>query len=293
MFFVKKITHKNVAEVSYLLRPHFQPKIIGGMNEAICFALYCIDTPIGIVYGEKDEVSDNFIIRKLSLADKFKDRKLEELLLKEIESAVAGRNEKQIVFSFLVSESERADYTMNILQEYGWQEPYFVCYLFTINKNILTWKWLNLPLARGMKTCKWSQLDPNIIKQLTRDQKTNDRFPDYLEGYLNKNKFSHEISAALILDSKIIGWMFVEISESDNYIYPYAHVIEEYQRVGKSMPFISLFNETVSTEDHSQDFELIFSVNADNHNMFNAILKQWKPYIKLVYREYHSVKNYD
>lgn len=288
MFFVKKITNKNVAEVGYLLRPFFQSKLMGGMNEAICFALYCIDTPVGIVYGEMDGVSGKFVIKQLSLTDKFKGRKLEKLLLNEIESVVAGRNEKEIVFSLMVSEGESADYLMNILKEDGWQEPYFICYLFSINNEVLNWKWLDVPLADGMKTYKWNHLPKEIIDRLINEQKSTHHFPDYIPGYLNTSKFSYERSAVLVLDSNIIGWMFVEVTGINNFIYSYSYIKPQYERSGKSMG--NLFKETISKVEIPSDFNLIFAINADNHRMFYFLIRKWKPYISALYREYHSKK---
>ncbi len=122
-----------------------------------------------------------------------------------------------------------------------------------------------------MKTCKWNQLPGELIDKLAIDQKANHSFLDFILLYLSNNKFSHKRSAALVLGSKIIGWMFMEISETDHYIYHYAHVLEEYQRVGKSVPFILLFKETASGRGHLNDFKLIFSVIADNHKMFYTI----------------------
>ncbi len=290
MFFTQKITKSNFYVVRHLIRPFFQAKLLEGLNKSICFALYCVDTPVGVVYGEVDQASDKFVIQLLSVADNFKDRKLEEILLNDIEAALIERNEKEVLFSFRIRETEKADYVMNILMENGWQEPYLSGYLFGIDKEVLNWKGLTLPLAKGMKTCKWNQLPGELIDKLVIEQKANRSFPDFILWYLNNNKYSHERSAALVLGSKIIGWMFVEISETDHYIYSYAHVLEEYQRVGKSVPFISLFKETVSGKGLLDDFKLIFSVNADNEKMFYITCKQWRPYMYSLYREYHSEK---
>ncbi len=290
MFLTERITKENISEVSHLLRPFHQSKLSQGLNQSICYALYCVDTPVGLVYGEVDEGPNQFVIKQLSLADKFKGRKLEELLLNEIELSVAERNESEIVFSLRVKEGESSDYIVNILRENGWQDPYFVGYLFFINNEVLHWKWLNLPLAKGMKTYKWNQLPGKLIDKFVIDQKTDRLFPDYIPEYLSKNKFSYERSAALVTGNNIIGLMFVEISETGLYIYPYAHLLEEYQRIGKSVPFISLFKETVSGKKHLQDLEFIFSVNADNHNMHYFLKRQWRPYTRSLYREYNSKK---
>jgi len=288
MIFVKKITNKNVAEVSYLLRPFFQSRLLGGVKDAICFALYCIETPIGVIYGEKDEVSNKFLIKQLSLTDKFKGRKLEKLLLNEIESVLAGRNEKEIVFSFQVSEGGSADYIMNILKENGWQEPSLICHLFGINNKILNWKWLNLPLAKDMKTYKWNQLPGELIDKLVVEQKTDGSFPDYILDYLSNNKFSHERSAAIVTGNNIVGWTFVEVTEANNFIYSWSFIKPQHEQLGQSMG--NLFKETISKVEIPSDFNFIFAIDEGNHRMFNFLNRMWKPYISTLNREYHSKK---
>jgi len=288
MFFTKKITNKNASEVSHLLRPFFRSKLMEGIDDPICFAVYCINAPIGVIYGEKDEASDHFVIKQLSLADRFNGRKLEELLLNEMELSVAEGDEKEIVFSYRVKEGESSDDTMNILKENGWEEPYFLCYLISINNEVLNWEWLNFPLGRGMKTCKWSQLSPKIIDRLVNEQNATQTFPDYIPGYLNKNKFSHEISAALVLENNIVGWMFVEITDNNNFIYSYVYIKPQFQRSGKSTA--NLFKETVSNVDIPSDFSILFSVMPDNKRLFYFMTRKWKPYISSIYKEYNSIK---
>ncbi len=174
MFFTKKVTKENISEVSHLIRPFYQSKLSEGLDQSICYALYCVDTPAGLVYVEVDKASDKFAIKQLSLIDNFKGRKLEELLLNEIESVMAERNEKEILFCYQVIEGGNADYIMNVLKEHGWQEPYHIGYLFSIDKEVINWKWLNLlPLEKGMKTCKWNQLPGELIEKFVIEKNTN------------------------------------------------------------------------------------------------------------------------
>ncbi len=149
---------------------------------------------------------------------------------------------------------------------------------------------MDFTLPQGMRTCKWNQLAKNMIDQLTKYQKTNDRFLNYLAGYLQLNSFSHEKSAALVLGGKIIGWMFVEISETGNFILTFAHVLEEYQRIWKSVPFILLFKETVNAKNNLDDLDVFFLVNADNHKMVHFSHTHLKPYVKRFCKEFHSIK---
>ncbi len=62
MFLTEKITKENISEVSHLLRPFHQSKLSQGLNQSICYALYCVDTPFGLVYGEVDESRNQFVI---------------------------------------------------------------------------------------------------------------------------------------------------------------------------------------------------------------------------------------
>ncbi len=286
MFFTKRITKKNISKVSHLIRPFFQAKLLEGLNQSICFALYCVNTPAGLIYGEADQASNRFVIRQLILTDNFKGRKLEELLLNEIELSVADRNEKEIVFSSLVKKGESADYIMNILKENGWQEPYLIGYLFSIDKEVINWKWLNLlPLSKGMKTCKWNQLPEEIIDRLIKEQKTTRPFPGYILEYLSNNKFSHERSAALVLGSKIIGWMFIEETDVNSFIIPYVYVKEQFHISGKSTA--NLFKEMTSDVELPSEFTFIFTIIADNQRLYYFLNRKWRPYINSLYREYH------
>ncbi len=76
MFFTQKITKSNYSKVRHPIRPFFQSKLLGALNQSICFAPYCVDTPARVVYGKVDQASDKFVIQLLSLTDNFKGRKL-------------------------------------------------------------------------------------------------------------------------------------------------------------------------------------------------------------------------
>ncbi len=235
-----------------------------------------------------DEGLDTFVIKQLSLTGTFRGSKLEKILLDEFESVMADKKEKEIEFSYRFKEGENADYIMNILKENGWQEPNFICRIFVIKKEILNWKWLNVPLADGMKTYKWNQLPKEIIDKLVIEQKSNRSFPDYILTYLRSNKFSHERSAALVIGGNIIGWLFVEVTEINNFIYSYFYSKKQFQR--SAICLVKLFKETISNVVFPSDFNLILVVNAENHNMFYLVNKKWKPYISSIHREYYSKK---
>ncbi len=289
MFFIKKITKNNISEVSHLIRPFYQSNLSKGLNQSICYALYCVDITVGLVFGEVDKASNEFIIKQLSLNDNFKGRKLEELLLNEIELSVTERNEKEIVCSSLVMEGESADYKMNILKENGWQEPYLIGYLFSIDKEVINWKWLNLlPLEKGMKTCKWNQLPGELIDKLVIEQNTNRSSDHNILKYLSDNKFSSERSAALVIDENIIGWMFVEETDFNRFIISRVYVENQFHISGKSTA--NLFKETISDVEFPSEFIFIFMVNADNQKLYYFLNRKWRPYISSLYWEYYSKK---
>ncbi len=291
MFFTKKITKENISEVSHLIKPFYKSNLSEGLNQSICYALYCIGTPVGLVYGEVDNESNRFIIKQLRITDNFIGRKLEKLLLNEIEISVAERNEKEIGFSSLIMEGESADYIMNILKENGWQEPYFIGYLFCINNEVLNWKWSHLlPLAKGMKTYKWNRLPDELIDKLIIDQKTNRSFPNYILQYLSDNNFSHARSAALVISEAIIGWMFVEVTDGNTFIYRWSHVEKQFRRTGTSIATVKLFKETISDVELPSEFNFIFMVMADNQKMYYFLKRKLLPYISSIFREYHSKK---
>ncbi len=109
-----------------------------------------------------------------------------------------------------------------------------------------------------MKPCKWNQLPGELIDMLVIDQKTNRSFPDFILRYLSDNKFSRERSAALVLDRKIIGWMFVEEADFNKFIISRIYVKEQFHISGKSIG--NLFKEMISNVEFPSEFSFVFMV---------------------------------